>query len=113
MKSIIADYLSRKASDFASAQYGDRLPIDDQRRRFALQSVLQTDGLDLAAYESRFGTSVFEHLPQLSELLDAGLAFHDEQTLALTPAGLERSDAIGPWLYSPRVRELMSEFDLQ
>lgn len=113
VKSIIADYLSRKANEFAAAQYGDRLSIDDQRRRFALQSLLQTDGLELAAYESRFGTSVFEHLPQLGELIDTGLACHDEQTLALTSAGLERSDAVGPWLYSPRVCDLMSEFELQ
>lgn len=113
VKSIIADYLSRQASDFASAQYGYRLPIDDQRRRFALQSLLQTDGLDLAAYESRFGASVFEHLPQLGELIETGLAGRNERTVTLTSAGLEWSDAVGPWLYSARVRELMSEFDLQ
>lgn len=113
VKSITADYLSRQAADFASAHYGDRLPLDDQRRRFALQSLLQTDGLNLTAYESRFGGCVFEHLPQLAELIDAGLACCDDPALTLTSSGLERSDAVGPWLYSPRVRELMSEFDLQ
>jgi hypothetical protein len=28
----------------------------------------------------------------------------------LTSEGIERSDAIGPWLYSPRVRRLMERY---
>ncbi len=113
VRSIIADYLKRDASEFATAQYGYQLPLDDQRRRFALQSILQTGGLDLTLYEIRFGGSAVEHLPQLTELLEADLARFDDGTLTLTPAGMERSDAVGPWLYSSQVQELMGEFDLR
>ena len=35
------------------------------------------------------------------------------ERLQLTPEGLERSDAIGPWLYSAQVRALMDAYELR
>jgi oxygen-independent coproporphyrinogen-3 oxidase len=50
-----------------------------------------------------------DDLPQLTELITNELASHESERLQLTPAGLELSDAIGPWLYSPHVNRLMEE----
>jgi oxygen-independent coproporphyrinogen III oxidase len=109
---VLGDYLSRPAETFESAQYGDRLPLDDQRRRFVIQSLLQAEGLDRLAYRNEFGADVLDHLPQLNDLSECGLAESDSARIVLTPHGLERSDAIGPWLYSPRVKRLMAEYEL-
>jgi oxygen-independent coproporphyrinogen-3 oxidase len=113
VQSILADYLSRGPKSFSQAQYGYRLPHGDQRRRFVLQSLLQVDGLNRDAFAVRFGLDVMDDFSQLAELTESGLAEFDDRSVRLTPAGLERSDAIGPWLYSPRVRKLMDEFDLR
>jgi oxygen-independent coproporphyrinogen III oxidase len=112
VQSIIADYLKREPSAFASARYGYRLPVEDQQRRFVLQSLLQTEGLDQQVCSEKFGRDVVDQLPQLIELAEFGLAEINAGSIQLTPAGLERSDAIGPWLYSPQVRELMGDFEL-
>jgi oxygen-independent coproporphyrinogen III oxidase len=46
-------------------------------------------------------------------LADRKLAIHGTDRLQLSATGLERSDAIGPWLYSSRVRELMGAYELR
>jgi oxygen-independent coproporphyrinogen III oxidase len=111
VRAILADYLTRDAGHFNSARYGFRLDADERRRRFLLLSLLQATGLRHDEYASRFGASVYGHFPELGELVDSGLATVDDGTTQLTKAGLERSDAIGPWLYSPRVRQLTEEYE--
>lgn len=107
---ILADYLRRDSADFGTCDYGIRLDADEQRRRHVILSLLQASGLDLAAYRRRFGSDVLLDLPQLESLGSAALATIDDERIRLTPAGLERSDAIGPWLYSPAIRERTEEF---
>jgi oxygen-independent coproporphyrinogen-3 oxidase len=107
---ILADYLRREATDFATCDYGIRLDEDEQRRKQVIVSLLQAEGLDLAAYRRRFGTGALDDLPLLAALGPAALATIDDEQIRLTPAGLERSDAIGPWLYSPAVRRRMEEY---
>ena len=102
---ILADYVSRSVADFSRADYGFALDADEQRRRALILSLLQAGGLELAHYRRRFESHVLDDFPQLEHLAEHGLATIDETTVRLTPAGLERSDAIGPWLYSPRVRQ--------
>lgn len=104
VRDILRDYLDRPDKDFAAADYGFRLDEAEQRRRYVLKSLLQVEGLDLAAYRRRFGSSALDDLPQLGGLENEGLAVRSPERLALTAAGLELSDAIGPWLYSERVR---------
>jgi oxygen-independent coproporphyrinogen-3 oxidase len=108
---LIADYSRRPAAGFAAARHGFRLAPDDQRRRYVLLTLLQNPGLPLDGYERRFGTSAVADLPGLAELESLGLAERAGGRLRLTPAGLERSDAIGPWLYSPAVRARMGEYE--
>lgn len=111
VRSILAAYVNRSAESFDLAHYGIRLPSDDRRRRYAIMSVLQSAGLSRADFAHRFGGDVFEFLPQLAELEPIGLAEVKPETIRLTAAGMERSDMIGPWLYSERVRRLMESYE--
>jgi oxygen-independent coproporphyrinogen-3 oxidase len=104
---ILKDYLNCDAEELSIARHGFRLDHDEQRRRYVIVSLLQSEGISTAAYRHRFGGSVWEDLPQLEELCEMELAYLDADALRLTPAGLERSDAIGPWLYSAAVTSLM------
>jgi oxygen-independent coproporphyrinogen-3 oxidase len=113
IRAILADYLARPTGQFAYADYGFRLGAEEQRRRFVLQSLLQRDGLDFSAYRRRFDTDVAADFPELAELEQQGLADFGPEGIHLSEFGWERSDTIGPWLYSPRVSELMRSFELR
>ena len=104
--SIIAAYAARPSLTFGFADFGFRLDPEDRRRRHVIQSLLSPEGLDLAGYARRFGTEATYDLPGLAELESSGLAERSENELRLTVEGLERSDAIGPWLDSAKVRSL-------
>jgi oxygen-independent coproporphyrinogen-3 oxidase len=110
IRAILDDYIGRSDRAFGVAGFGCRLDADDRRRRHVIQSLLSGEGLDRAEYASRFGADPLDHLPALSDLRDWGLAACSLDRLELTESGLERSDAIGPWLYSDRVRRLMEEY---
>jgi oxygen-independent coproporphyrinogen-3 oxidase len=113
VRAILADYVDRPDESFDEAHYGIRLSSADQRRRFLIQSILQTDGLDLDAYRRRFGNDALDDMPDLRDLDQQGLATITAERLWLTNAGLERSDTIGPWLYSTSVRTLMEAYELR
>lgn len=110
VKEIITDYVARTATEFARIEHGFALNADEQRRRYLLQSLLNTDGLDGQAYQARFRTMVEADFPELFDLADHGLVHRDAHTWRPTELGLERSDALGPWFFSPAVRHLMEEY---
>lgn len=112
VRHIIDTYVKRPASERAFATHGIRLSADEERRRFVIQSLLQTEGLALDAYSERFASDAIEDLPILGELVDHQFAVRKGFRLALTPSGLERSDAIGPALVSPEFGRLMAEYVL-
>ncbi len=111
IRTILADYLARPDEALATVDFGFRLGPEEQRRRYILQSLLQESGLELASYRARFGSDAWADIPELNELEPHGLAWRTPDRLLLTDIGLERSDAIGPWLYSGRVRELMQDYE--
>jgi oxygen-independent coproporphyrinogen-3 oxidase len=111
VRGILADYVARGRSEFAVAEHGFVLDGDEQRRRFVLQSILNVEGLDEPQYARRFGTSPFDDLPELGELAELGILAFDDGRWVPTPLGLEWSDAIGPWLFSRSVRQLMAEYE--
>jgi oxygen-independent coproporphyrinogen-3 oxidase len=88
VRSIIASYSERTEASFGEVGYGFRLDLAEKRRRYMLLSLL-ADGVDLAAH---------------------GLGRRVDGAFQLTEAGVERSDLIGPWLHSERVREMMQEY---
>lgn len=113
LKSIIAAYIDRDGTGHRIVDYGCRLDREDRRLRYILLSLLCWPGLDLSAYERRFGASARADVPALDTLLARDLAVMDDERLALTDAGMERADAIGPWLFSERVRALMAGYELR
>ncbi|HEY0734379.1 MAG TPA: STM4012 family radical SAM protein [Herpetosiphonaceae bacterium] len=113
VRAILHDYIARPAAAFDVADYGTWLDLEDQRRRYLIQSLLQVTGLSPADYRARFGTEALADFPELSELPEHGLATVSETVIRLTAAGLERSDTIGPWLYAARVSDRIKEFELR
>jgi len=108
--SILRNYVARGASDFAVADYGVRLDEAEVRLRAIMLGLLQAEGLELGLFHRRFSHQAFDDVPQLARLVELGLAHIDDQRLRLTAAGLERADAIGPWLISSAMAERMKEW---
>lgn len=111
VRAIVADFLGRSAEELSRAEYGFELDADEQRRRYLLQSLLNRDGLDVARYVERFGTEPVRDFPDLRTFADLGLFGYTGSHWTPTALGLERSDAIGPWFFSPQVRRLSAEYD--
>jgi oxygen-independent coproporphyrinogen III oxidase len=113
VREILHDFVQRPDSSFDLASHGFVLDLLEQQRRFVIQSLLQVSGLDFGFYRSRFGSDVLSDLPQLLELVTLDLATRHKDSLKLTATGLERSDAIGPWLYSSQAQHLMQGYQLR
>ena len=113
MKAILDDYIRRDASTFDFAWHGFRLNTDEQRRRFVIKSILQCDGLSRADYCRYFRTDVLDDFPELTQLVESGLAKIDSQRFKLTNPGIELSDAIAPWFYSETINKLMKAYNLR
>lgn len=113
VREILAGYLERDEAAFARAEYGIRLIAAEQRRRYVIKSLLHAEGLAMDDYQARYGSTALADFPELEELCDRGLSVREGERLRLTPSGLERSDAIGPWLYSNTMRARMEAFPLR
>jgi oxygen-independent coproporphyrinogen-3 oxidase len=111
IRAILADYVASPSASFRFADYGFRLDAHEQRRRYVIQSLLQAMGLSLGQYRIRFGTDALADLPELDDLEKNALAERTADRLRLTAAGLERSDVIGPWLYSQHVLALTDSYE--
>ena len=105
---------AKSSSDFEFVDYGIELPVEEQKRRFVIKSILHASALDTRRYESLYGNKLLSDFPQLGLLLENQLAVMDEsQKMHLTSQGTDYSDAIGPWLYSPYIKELIQTFELK
>jgi oxygen-independent coproporphyrinogen-3 oxidase len=113
VEGILGAWVDRPDASFDVADWGHELDGEDQRRRWAILSLLSDEGLDARAWRARFGADPLDELPELAELVALELAAWDGATLRLRPAGVERSDVIGPWLCSARVSRLMTEAELR
>jgi coproporphyrinogen III oxidase-like Fe-S oxidoreductase len=108
-RGIIEEYV--RSSAFDVARVGVMLDDDERRRRHLIQSLLQTSGLVRTDYRQRFGTDpAADFATELARLADRGWLDSGE-VVRLTPEGLAHSDAIGPALFSPRVRTLMDAYE--
>jgi oxygen-independent coproporphyrinogen-3 oxidase len=105
VRSIIDDYVAE--TGFGTANVGFALSPGERRRRHLIQSLLRAEGMSRSLYTGRFGTDVLDDFPldSFAEWLTI-----TDSTVALTPEGLAYSDAIGPALFSPRVRALMDGY---
>jgi oxygen-independent coproporphyrinogen III oxidase len=111
VREIIAAYNTRDEASFGVASHGFWLDDDEQRRRFVLQRIFNTSGVSRKAYRKRFGSDVLEAFDVLHELEEHGLLEVADDAVRLSSLGLERSDAIGPALYSSAVNGLSEEYE--
>lgn len=105
---IINHYLALDPAQFEHARHGFALGVQEQQRRYVIQSLLTDPGLELAAYRMRFGSDCLDDLPQLLELGALGLLEDRAGMLCLNDRGYAYADTIGPWLASDDVRSLMA-----
>ena len=84
----------------------------EQQRRYILKSLLRIDGLNLDAYQAQFGTDPFVDFMELVSIEQEALGCVSGGHLRLNPRGLELSDVIGPWLFSPAMKERTEAFAL-
>jgi len=113
IREILQGYIQTPEDLFDFVNYGFELDTGEKRRRYILLSLLSHEGLNFSNYQTRFNTEVFGDLPELSELFDLNLATEDKGILQLTQLGVEYSDAIGEWLFSDKVRDLMQRYQLK
>ncbi|WP_137723703.1 STM4012 family radical SAM protein [Prescottella subtropica] len=112
VRAIIDDYVATPVDGFRRAVVGHTMTDDESRRRHLLQSVLQASGMPVADYRSRFGADPHEHFgTELDRWAGRGWLDVDGDRLRLTDRGLAYSDALGPELFSPRVRAAMAEYE--
>ncbi|MFD7590717.1 STM4012 family radical SAM protein [Kitasatospora sp. NPDC059811] len=98
--------------DFHHAEVGHRMSGEEPRRRHLVQSLLQAEGMPLADYRARFGSTPAADFPtELAEFTARGWLADDQDRLVLSPEGLAHSDAAGPMLFSPEVRSLMTAYE--
>jgi len=114
IRHIINEYIAKNSTDFEFVDYGIELPVEEQKRRFVIKSILHASALDTERYESLYGNPLLSDFPQLNLLLQHQLASIDgNRRMRLTPQGTDYSDAIGPWLYSSYIKELIQTFELK
>jgi oxygen-independent coproporphyrinogen-3 oxidase len=112
VREILRGYLNKTDAELGRINYGCYLDEAEQKRRYVIKSLLRTEGLDPRAYAARFGSDVMGDLPEIASLAKEGLVRLDGR-IRLTESGLERSDAVGPYLYSRRVRQTMEACELR
>jgi len=110
VRSVIQDFVDQPEERHGYAHYGVLLSAEERKRRYLIQSLLQAQGMDLAEFKRMHGSAAEDDFPELRELRKSGLAQDAPGRAILSQAGLERSDAIGPWLYSQAMGRRMEEF---
>lgn len=112
IKAILASYNQKTADDFAQINYGFKMDLDTQKRRFILQSILHMTGLSTQAYQARFNSDFLQDYPELQELIELALIKKTQSCWQLTPQGLALADLIGPWFYAPDIEQRMKNYCL-
>lgn len=113
VQEILDHFIHLPASAHAQASHGAWLDEEEQRRRYVIKSLLRADGLELAAYQARFGSDAGTDFLELEELRECAAIEPTATHLKPTLLGLEWSDVIGPWLYSPRIKAAMEAFEIR
>ena len=109
VRGIIDAYVT--APDFTLAEVGFAMDDGERRRRHLIQSLLQAEGADRAFYRTRFGSDpLADFAGELAQFEAVGWTETDATSIRLTSEGLAWSDAVGPVLFSPRVRTLMDGY---
>lgn len=112
VRGIIEAWNVRDDASLGTVFHGIELDEAEQRRRHLILSLL-ADGLDFADYTKKFGRDAKADFPEMNELVAHGMVTQSASSWVLTALGLERSDAVGPWLQSAPVTEKMKEYTVR
>ena len=110
VRAILADWIRQSDTELGHATHGIALSEDEQRRRFLILGLLQATGMTIADYKDRFDSTPDTDFPELAELRRRAWLSDEPDRLVLTEQGLEKSDVIGPLLYSKLARARLQEF---
>lgn len=114
VRKIIHSFNQRSDHQYAQADYGVRLTLNEQKRRYFIKSILQSNGMLFEDYRNYFASDLFgDFATEINQLVDMGLANVQDSRIILNENGIAWSDTIGPWLYSPEVVARMEEFELE
>ncbi len=109
---ILEDYVARDSDSFSFADFGIDLDAIEQMRRYFLLSLLSHEGFCKDNFSDRF-EALFPFQKELTILSDIGFVSMMGNRVQLSERGIALSDTIGPWLFSPRVQELVSQYELE
>ena len=96
--------------DFSKIHYGVRLSDEEEQRRYIIKSILNTEGLDLARFKDRFGLDAITTYTEIQILLEGSYLVENRSHLKPTTLGLERADAMGPFLISETIEQSMRSY---
>ncbi len=111
IRGVIDDYCSAmEAGDF-SIRHGFVLDDDERQRRWLIQTLFG-GGIDRLEAETRLDRSDLLHFrPQFDLLEEEGCIVRRSGRIDLTSRGIRHSDLVAQVFFSPRVRDLMAEFE--
>jgi oxygen-independent coproporphyrinogen-3 oxidase len=110
VRAILQKYIAKSTDEFMYSHYGVSLSIEDVKRRYLIQSIMQAEGLDVYRYAQCFQAAVYDDFPGIRQLLDFGLASDDARYIVLNSAGMKLGDVIGPWFMSDVVKNAVSDY---
>lgn len=101
--------------DFMEIKHGILLSEEEQKRRYIIRHLFIRPGLEQNRYRELFGKDALEEFPVLREWMEQGFIVQQSDLdakiyFALTDAGLELSDYLGPQLISPKINQAMCEW---
>ncbi len=111
VKSIIDRYIQLTERDFSFVSYGIELDQTERKRRFIIQSLLQSDGLSIDAYQAEFASNPLSDINILNGFIAEGIAYEESGFIKLNALGLSLSDSISYALYSEEIKELMNSYE--
>jgi oxygen-independent coproporphyrinogen III oxidase len=113
VRQILGAYLGQPDEGFSRAAWGIALDRSEQQRRWVIKSLLRLPGVSVPDYRSRFGSDPRADICDLARLSRRGFLEEAGDHLRLTAVGLERSDEVGPGLYSEAVRARMQAWEFR
>ncbi len=113
VKNIITDYNQRTQEDFSQVNYGFKLSLAEQKRRYIVKSLCEGGSLNIERYQQKYNQNPWDEFYELEELSKQGLLNENSHLITLNEKGKSLEDVIGPWLYSKEVKEAIQQFELK
>ena len=107
---LIQQFVQQSDVAFRVVNHGIELDDDEQRRRHVILSIFLIEGLSRSSYRHRFASDPLADFPELKQLVECELGVIETDKIVLNEKGIAASDAIGPWLYSSKVRSRMENY---